>query len=179
MSILVCPLSQLELVMAERRPGRVISVLDPGRTFPELGPAFAGRHLRLSFHDAHGPAPGIFPPSSEHVAELLAFVEQWDPDEPLLVHCRAGIGRSTAAAFVAACQRNPEASERQIALALRSASPLARPNERVVRLADELLGRSGRMLDAILDTGRGLPWVEVIEAMPFEISSRFDGDNGA
>jgi predicted protein tyrosine phosphatase len=179
MSILVCPLSQLDVVITERRPGRVVSVLDPGRTFPELGPSFAGRHLRLSFHDAHGPAPGILPPSSAHVAELLDFVDAWDTDEPLLVHCRAGIGRSTAAAFVAACHRNPDASERHIALALRSASPLARPNERVVRLADEMMDRGGRMLEAILETGRGLPWVEVVESTPFEIASRYDGTNGA
>jgi predicted protein tyrosine phosphatase len=177
MSILVAPLSHLPDIVARRKPARVISVLDPGIPFPELGPSYDDRHLRLAFHDVHSPGPGVVAPSARHIAELLDFLETWDAVECLLVHCRAGIGRSTATAFVAACHRDPRASERRIAIELRRVAPLARPNEAVVKLADAMMQRNGRMWAAIADTGRGLPWLDVHEGEPFELAARFDAES--
>jgi predicted protein tyrosine phosphatase len=173
MSILVSTLSHVADLVARRQPGRVISALDPDGEFPVLGPRYAGRHLRLAFHDAHAPALGVTPPSPRHITELLAFLDRWDASESLLVHCRAGIGRSTAIAYVSACYRNPGASELEIASALRRAAPLARPNETIVRLADAAMRREGRMASAIVETGRGLGWILVNEGFPFEMPSRF------
>jgi predicted protein tyrosine phosphatase len=136
-----------------------------------LGASYVDRHLRLAFHDAHSPAPGVIVPSTQHIAQLLAFLDAWDANESLLVHCRAGIGRSTATAFVAACYRNPHASELDIAVELRRVAPHARPNETLVRLADSMMDRSGRMSAAIADTGRGLTWIDLPEAQPFELAS--------
>jgi predicted protein tyrosine phosphatase len=172
MSILVSPLSHLSALVRRRRPARVISVLDPGAAFPELGPPYAGRHLRLAFHDAHTPAPGVTVPSADDIARLLAFLAAGDARELLLVHCRAGIGRSTATAFVAACARHPHVPEHAIAAELRRVAPHARPNETVVALADAVLARGGRMAAAIAETGRGLPWIDLPEGQPFEFSSR-------
>jgi predicted protein tyrosine phosphatase len=87
----------------------------------------------------------------------------------LLIHCRAGIGRSTAAAYVATCWRHPEVSERRIAELLRRVAPLARPNETVVRLFDTAMNRGGRMSAAISETGRDLPWIDVEEGVPFQL----------
>ena len=86
---------------------------------------------------------------------LIAFVRGWDRGTPLVVHCWAGISRSTAAAFVAVCALNPERDERDIAWAIRRASPTATPNLRIVALADEMLERDGRMVAAIEAIGRG------------------------
>ena len=121
--ILVCPLSQVGVMVARHKPGRVISLLDPHFTFPELGPDYEGRHLRLRFHDVHVAGYDEIAPSAEHVDQLLEFLSELDPEEDLLIHCRAGISRSTAAAFIAACYLNPEVPERDLALALRRASP--------------------------------------------------------
>lgn len=173
-TILVSPLSQLPELVVRRRPGRVISLLDPGDTFPELGPQYANRHLRLAFHDANSPAPDITLPSAQHIAELVEFLDGWDRTECLLIHCRAGISRSTASAFVAACHRNPEVSEAHIASELRRVAPLARPNATVVKLADAAMGRSGRMSAAIAEIGRGLTWVDVEEGEPFELAAHFE-----
>ena len=65
------------------------------------------------------------------------------------------MSRSTAAAFILACQREPGLSEVDIAAALRSASPIATPNPLMVALADAALGRNGRMIAAIAAIGRG------------------------
>ncbi|MBC7894080.1 MAG: hypothetical protein H7066_01635, partial [Cytophagaceae bacterium] len=123
MSIFVCPLSQVEAAIARWRPSHVVSVLDPGSPFPELGDAYTDRHLRLSFHDAHAAGAGITLATAEHMASLLDFVRRWNAAGPLLVHCRAGIGRSTATAFAIACAQHPAVPELEIARALRRVAP--------------------------------------------------------
>jgi predicted protein tyrosine phosphatase len=84
----------------------------------------------------------------------------------MVVHCYAGISRSTASAYAGVCALNPRRSEESIALALRRASPTATPNIRIVSLADRLLGRDGRMVAAIEMIGRG---VMATEATPFRL----------
>ena len=79
----------------------------------------------------------------------LAFARRWDRAAPLLIHCWAGISRSTAAAYIAACAFAPERDEAELAARLRKASPSATPNARLVAIADAMLGRDGRMRDAI------------------------------
>lgn len=173
MSILVCPLSKVGELIAEHHPGRVISLLDPAGSFPELGPEYLDRHLRLGFHDILAPAENLVMPAAEHVGELLRFLEAWDRGDPLLVHCRAGISRSPAAAFIAACFLNPEIREHEIAVALRAAAPHARPNETLIALADDAMGRAGRMGEAIRATRQEPTWVELDEAAPFRLESRY------
>jgi predicted protein tyrosine phosphatase len=82
-------------------------------------------------------------------------VEGWDRRAPMVIHCYAGISRSTAGAYVAACTLNPQRSETVIAQAIREASPTATPNIRIVTLADQILGRGGRMVGAIEAIGSG------------------------
>jgi predicted protein tyrosine phosphatase len=169
--ILVCPLSRVVELVAARRPERVVSLLDPDGSFPELGADYAGRHLRLSFHDVHGLTETKTPPSAAHITELLAFLSSRDQAGTVLIHCRAGIGRSTATAYIAACLDHPDVDELDIARAFRRAAPLARPNETLIMLADSAMQRQGRMTAAILETGRGLAWVDVDEGVPFELPS--------
>ncbi len=90
----------------------------------------------------------------------------WDRRAPLVVHCFAGISRSTASAYTAVCALSPQRGEHSIAQALRRASPTATPNIRIVSLADSLFGRDGRMIAAIETIGRG---VLAAEATPFRL----------
>jgi predicted protein tyrosine phosphatase len=173
MTILVCPLSKVMNIIATRAPERIISLLDPDFSFPEAGPAYLGRHLRLHLHDVHLPTEGHILPTTKHIDDLLTFLSHWNQTAPILIHCRAGIGRSPAAAFIAACLHNPHVDERYIAVALRRASPLARPNEVLIKLADAAMSRKGRMSSAIAKTGRDLPWTSIDENMPFEMPSTF------
>jgi predicted protein tyrosine phosphatase len=84
----------------------------------------------------------------------------------MLIHCYAGVSRSTASAFIAACKLSPHREEAEIARVLRQASPTATPNLRFVALADERLGRGGRMVSAIEAIGRGQ---ECMEGVPFAL----------
>lgn len=83
-----------------------------------------------------------------------------------MIHCFAGISRSTAAAFISACALAPQANEGAIARSLRAAAPSATPNARLVALADELLGREGRMIEAVRAIGRG---ADAFEGQPFTL----------
>jgi predicted protein tyrosine phosphatase len=169
MKIVVCPLSRVEQMVATHVPERIVSLLDPDFSFPDFGSAYESRHLRLHLHDVHDEGAGHVAPSASHVGQLVSFLESWQRSSPLLIHCRAGIGRSTATAFIAACLHSPAADERAIALELRRLSPLARPNLVLIQLADAVMRRNGRMAAAITDTGRNLQWHGVVENVPFEI----------
>jgi predicted protein tyrosine phosphatase len=73
----------------------------------------------------------------------------------LLVHCWAGISRSTAAAYILLCEKLGPGSEFEVARALRERAPHASPNRLIVQLGDEVMGRNGRMVSAIESIGRG------------------------
>ena len=173
MSILVSPLSRVMDLVDQRKPDRVISLLDPETEFPELGPTYDGRHLRLGFHDVIEPSPGIIPPGEDHVGDVLRFIDDWPEGQSLLVHCKAGISRSTATAFIAACHRYPRVTELAIAQELRRVAPLARPNGSLIAIADRLMQREGRMWGAFVDTFATLDWIDVYENIPFELDSSF------
>jgi predicted protein tyrosine phosphatase len=174
MTILVCPLSHVARLVEARAPELIVSLLDPGWAFPEFGSAFHDRHLRLRLHDVHSSHDGQIAPATKHIDDLLVFVARWQRTGPMLLHCRAGIGRSPAVAFITACFCSPHADEFEIAQALRIASPTARPNEVLVKLADEAMGRGGRMQAAMSQTGRGLPWPAIDEGVPFELPAVYE-----
>ncbi|HKS86560.1 MAG TPA: protein tyrosine phosphatase, partial [Pseudolabrys sp.] len=90
----------------------------------------------------------------------------WDRKTPMVMHCFAGISRSTAAAYVAACALNPKRDEMQIAWDIRRASRTAQPNARIVSVADRLLRRDGRMIRAIDAIG---PGEAATEGQPFRL----------
>ena len=129
----------------------------------------SANHLRIDINDITEPADGLVHPQEMHVAELIRFARLWDHRAPMVVHCYAGISRSTAAAFTTLCLLNPHVSEKLIARRLRRSSPTATPNKLIVRIADDILGREGRMVDAISAIGQGEP---AYEAVPFSLDSR-------
>jgi predicted protein tyrosine phosphatase len=172
MHIIVGPLSLVPQLVEQRRPSHLITLLDPDHapnidTPPPLTP---DRHLRIGVNDICDPTDGLLLCQEHMVQELLDFGAGWDEREPILIHCWAGISRSTAAAFTLACERNPEVSERDIAERMRRSSRRASPNRRIVAIADNLLGRGGRMVDAVDSIGRGEP---AYENVPFDIPARF------
>jgi predicted protein tyrosine phosphatase len=173
MAIIVGPLSQVAHVVRSRAPSHVVSLLDPETPFPTAPRAANARHLQVGVHDITSHFDGWHAPQETHVRDILRFVEDWDRAQPMLVHCYAGISRSTATAFITACLHNPRADEGEIAWTLRRASHIAWPNKLLVELADAEMGRSGRMVRAIAAIGEGKSWSDVGENEIFEIPSVF------
>lgn len=161
MTLLVCPLSQVDVARSRHQPSHLVSLLSPTSP-PEAWPRATGDEacLKLAFHDIAEPRDGFTAPDAALVARLLDFAAGWDAARPMLVHCWAGVSRSTAAAYVIACQRAPERAEADIAQALRAAAPYATPNPLLVGLADAALGRNGSMSAAIAAIGRGADTAE-------------------
>lgn len=155
MTLIVSPLSQLDETWRLRRPSHVIGMLAPASVQPALEGHDPARRLMLAFHDINVPREGFTAPDLSVVSSLLEFAKTWDGTAPMLIHCWAGISRSTAAAYILACERHPDVTELHIAQRLRAASPMATPNRLMVEIADLLLERDGRMVDAIDIIGRG------------------------
>jgi predicted protein tyrosine phosphatase len=162
----VCSLARIESAVEETGARWMVTLLQAGTAMIRPAAIALDRHLFLSVSDIVEPVEGHILPGEEHVLTLLEFIRSWDRAAPLLVHCFAGVSRSTAAAFIAACALDPERKESDIARAIRAASPTATPNARFVALADKVLGRRGRMNEAIAAIGRG---EACMEGIPFSL----------
>ena len=162
----VCSLSRLYETVEETGAGHVVTLLKDTDRVERPPTVDAANHLILGMDDISAPMDGYIIPCDEHVARLIDFVRGWNRAKPMVVHCYAGISRSTAGAFVAACALNPARDELAIAQALRRASATATPNIRIVSLADRILARDGRMVEAIESIGRG---EMAYEGVPFRL----------
>ncbi len=137
----------------------VLSILDPGHPdpadFDDYGPH---RRLTLRFHDIIEPSPGHVPPDPAHVEQLLEFGRDLGgTDEQLsrhlLVHCHLGVSRSTAAVATIIAQHH-KGAETEVFERLLRIRRRAWPNSRMIAIADDLLGRSGRLVAALRELYR-------------------------
>jgi len=162
----VCSLARLYDTVDETGARHVVTLLRLTDRVERPRPVAPENHLVLNVDDISMPIDGYTLPGEEHVERLIDFVGAWDQQAPMVVHCFAGISRSTAGAFVAACALNPQRDEREIAWAIRRASRTAQPNARIVAVADRLLKRGGRMVAAIQTIG---PGQAALEGNPFRL----------
>lgn len=166
----VCSLSRLEETVEQTGARYVVSAINPW-AIPETPTRVDGNnHLKMAINDIDAPHGDLVHPETSHIKHLIDFAKRWNKDGPLVIHCLAGISRSSASAFIVACTLNGDASEAVIALALRQASETAHPNPLMIRLADELLERDGRMIAAIQALP---PSAATMEANTYSIASCF------
>ena len=163
----VCSLARIATTVAEARASHLVSLINDDTAVVRPEAIAEENHLFLGINDITEPQDGMVLPGEEHVRRLIEFADRWDRTQPMVIHCFAGISRSTAAAFVTLCATRPERDERDIALRLRAASAIATPNALLVALADDILGRRGRMVEAIAAIGRG---EMAIEGVPFALA---------
>lgn len=162
----VCSLAALHPTVATTGASHILSVMADVEQVRRPPSVLEVNHLRIAMDDITEHIEGFTAPNESHIAQVLDFVRGWDRAAPLVVHCYAGISRSTASAFAAACALNPDRDEAVIARAIRAASPSAYPNRLIVTLADQALGRDGRMVRALDAIG---PGSLSIEGVPFRI----------
>ena len=160
----VCSLARIGETVTRTGARSLVTLISPGTPVTRPVEIPPERHRTIAIADIIAPIPGQVLPDREHLDDLLDFIREWDRAEPMVIHCFAGVSRSTAAAFIAACVLNPARDEFAIARAIRAASPTATPNARLVALADEALERGGRMTAAIREIGRG---EDCFEGTPF------------
>jgi predicted protein tyrosine phosphatase len=162
----VCSLARLHGTVAETGASHMVTLLRLVDRVERPRSIMPDNHLVLGMDDISVPMDGYIAPAEEHVTQLIEFVQRWQRRAPLVVHCYAGISRSTAGAFITACALRPQRDEAMIAQTIRRASPTAMPNAMLVAHADRILGRGGRMIRAIEALGPGLP---AEEGEPFRL----------
>lgn len=141
----------------KRRYDAVLTIEDPGlRHGLRFHSSPHPDQLVLMFEDVDEPVPGIALPHELHVEAALSFGRE-HADGSLLVHCRAGVSRSAAIALGIIADRLGTGSERKAVAALLMNRPVAKPNLIVLELADTLLERGGKLIDA---------WREVESSRP-------------
>jgi predicted protein tyrosine phosphatase len=130
----------------------VLSLLDPDFNDPPVFAAFARhRRLALRFHDVIEPRPDRIAPARADIERLLAFARELigTPDTHLLVHCHAGVSRSTASAALILAQAWGDRPASDALEAVATLRPCAWPNLRILEFGDMLLGRDGEILTAV------------------------------
>jgi predicted protein tyrosine phosphatase len=160
----VCSLAALPETVKATGASHVLTVMAKVDQVQRPESVLEANHLKVAVDDITEAMDGFVAPSDVHIEQVLNFVRGWDRSAPLVVHCYAGISRSTASAFVAACALNPHRDEIAIARQIRAASPIAAPNRLIVSLADKVLRRQGRMLRGLDEMG---PGSMIAEGRPF------------
>ena len=125
--------------------------------------------MLVSIGEAHDPAPAGFGnvatrhqfvfadtngedgPRVEDVERLIATAQTLADHSSgrVVIHCQAGISRSTAAATIFWAVLLGEGREDEAIARVLAARDFAIPNRRMIRIADSLLGRAGRLVAAV------------------------------
>ncbi len=85
-------------------------------------------------------------PTFRQVKRILDFTQDLPAKAQVLVHCRAGVSRSTATAFAILCQHTLPGQEMDNLLHIETLRDLVMPNRLIITLADRVLKREGAML---------------------------------
>ena len=88
-------------------------------------------------------------PDRNNIYRILLFSQAFTIHDKFLIHCRAGISRSTAIACAVLCQHTPEGEETQVVAQVRALRSMMKPNFFIIKLADEILQRGGRLVAAV------------------------------
>ena len=146
----ICGLDELP-DFARADVSHVVSILDPTTPDPAVLKTY-GPHLHVTyrFDDVIREIPGFVPPMPHDVERILAFGENLHHQavRHLLIHCHAGVSRSTAMAAILMAQAKPGQEEGAFAF-IRQIRPRSWPNSRMIDFADSLLGRGGEVKAAL------------------------------
>ena len=163
-ALTICGLDELGDELESFAPTHVVSILDPGEDdhYPLVFPE-SMRVLSLRFYDFHAMGGLVGKalarqgrsenPSVDHADAILAFGRDIPAGARVLIHCWAGISRSTAAAYLLACLHMTADEAMELVMTLR---PSAMPNRLIIKFADRILGAGGKMVFAADDQRRGV-----------------------
>ncbi|NTF17640.1 tyrosine protein phosphatase [Agrobacterium rubi] len=136
---------------AKRRHDAVLTIEDPGQRHPlRFHSAPHPEQLVMKFEDVDFHEATIALPREEHVTAAIEFGRR-HRDGSILIHCRAGIARSTALALAIIADRLGAGREKEAVADLLVIRPEAAPNLIMLAMTDTLLGRGGALVNAWME----------------------------
>ncbi|HIB17643.1 MAG: hypothetical protein CFH35_01768 [Alphaproteobacteria bacterium MarineAlpha9_Bin5] len=140
----ICGLNELtEFVNSD--VSHIISILDPGRADPEELAEFPSQNrVVFRFDDVIFTQPGHTHPGANDIDNLIEWGRGLNDARVhhLLVHCHAGVSRSTAAAAILMADKNP-GHEPEVFDQIDRIRRRNWPNSMMIDLADQVLGCNG------------------------------------
>lgn len=149
--------------MNEDKHSHYISLLGPKEHCLKKGTT----HLRVDFDDVEKDSGGGWVvPTREHVDAILAHTKDLTDTDDLLVHCMAGISRSTAAAIGICCQHGMSPADalahvRAIREPTLKKGYMVLPNRLIIRHFDDALGLNGELAKVVDAYYGSLPLIGV------------------
>jgi len=138
----ICGYEELQHVIARWQPTHVLSVLNGMETLP-------GNHLFIEVSDIPRPMEGHIHPARAHLEKVFEFTAKLTADDRLLVHCYAGMSRSTAIAIGVLIQHGMDSETAFDHVA--AIRPILMPNEMFIQLIDEYFALSGDLVKIVAD----------------------------
>lgn len=139
----ICGRSQLSKTMKRVDATHVLSITDMDKR-PFLRPGFdPANWLWLKFEDVLN-KNDLYAPTRQQVEQILKWGQALPVDATVVVHCEAGVSRSTAAVLSLLVQQSPNDIEGCINRLL-EIRPQSCPNPVITRFADELLNCGGQL----------------------------------
>src|SRR5437762_10392418 len=92
----VCSLAALPETVKATGASHVLTVMANVEQVQRPESVLPANHLKVQMDDITEQIDGFVAPCDLHIEQVLNFVRGWDRSAPLVVHCYAGISRSTA-----------------------------------------------------------------------------------
>ena len=108
------------------------------------------KQLVLKFDDISLPVEGYIQPEEHHLEVALQFADEVG-DGSLLIHCHAGISRSSAIALAILAKVLGGGREIEAKNALKRINTDARPNKLMVWMTDEMLNRDMKLYKGVFN----------------------------
>lgn len=141
----------------KRKYDAVLTIEDPGlRNGLRFHRLPHPDHLVLRFEDVDSWNADVAMADPAHVEAAIAFGRE-NRGGRILVHCKAGVARSSAMALALIADRMGPGKETKAVAELLSVRPVAVPNLVVLDYADKALGRDGALKAAWMEVERAHP----------------------
>lgn len=150
----VCGVSELADELA-KGASHLVSITDPDVALGvDVDMLDADHRLHLSFHDVIRATVHLSAAGEADMARVLAFgagiAAASAPPSRIVVHCTAGVSRSSAVTMVLLAQAGGVAAVEDLLAVMRDEGRIFWPNLRLIALGDRALGLEGALIDAIL-----------------------------
>ena len=152
----VCSLDQVREIDVSTYDG-IITIEDTTIREPFRVQTDEPKQLILRFDDINQPMDDYVIPQMSHIKRALDFADKIE-DGSLLIHCRAGISRSSAIALAVIAKRLGSGKEEEAVKTLEHINPNCRPNKSIVKMTDELLERDWKLYKEVDDKMSFTKW---------------------